>query len=155
MFTMLQSANHRPQFQSANPRLQFPVRLAFAITYCRTASNHHQLWPRRSTTNRHRSNSRVGRINKSQGQTLRNVGLYLPRPVFGHGQLYVALSRVGDPSGIKILVVDSRRQGRFDDREGVWTVNVVYPEILQKARRMLRDAQDRQRQAAPPTLGFP
>ncbi|XP_041999843.1 uncharacterized protein LOC121749330 [Salvia splendens] len=33
-------------------------------------------------------------INKSQGQSLSHVGLFLRKPVFNHGQLYVAISRV-------------------------------------------------------------
>ena len=38
-------------------------------------------------------------INKSQGQSLFTVGLYLLKPMFNHGQLYVALSRVKSKNG--------------------------------------------------------
>ena len=43
-------------------------------------------------------------INKAQGQTIPYMGLYLPNPVFAHGQLYVALTRVQSQNNIKILV---------------------------------------------------
>jgi len=46
-------------------------------------------------------------INKSQGQTLNRVRIYLPQPVFSHGQLYVALSRVTSYQNIKVLINDN------------------------------------------------
>ena len=55
-------------------RLQFPVSLAFAMT-----------------------------INKSQGQTIKVVGLNLVEPCFSHGQLYVACSRVSNPKNLFVL----------------------------------------------------
>ena len=84
-------------------RRQFPLKLAWAMT-----------------------------INKAQGQTLTKVGVYLPDPVFSHGQLYVAYSRAGSSSNIKVLVHGGDKQGRFighaDIPDGVYTDNVVWPE---------------------------
>ncbi|XP_016854588.2 uncharacterized protein LOC107983828 [Anolis carolinensis] len=54
-------------------RLQFPIRLAFAMT-----------------------------INKAQGQTLQVCGINLDTECFSHGQLYVACSRVGKPQNLYI-----------------------------------------------------
>jgi ATP-dependent DNA helicase PIF1 len=83
-------------------RRQFPVKLAFAIT-----------------------------INKAQGQSLQTTGLWLPRPVFSHGQLYVALSRSGDPSKTKIFMQQIKgKQGRFQGLEGWYTKNIVWQEVL-------------------------
>ena len=45
--------------------------------------------------------------NKAQGQTLQKVGIYLDRSLFPHGQYYVAQSRVGSASPLKILVLDA------------------------------------------------
>ncbi|XP_062228527.1 uncharacterized protein LOC133926554 [Phragmites australis] len=63
-------------------RKQFPVRLSFAMT-----------------------------INKAQGQTIPNIGIYLPEPVFSHGQLYVALSRATARANIRVLAV------QYDDKK--------------------------------------
>ena len=64
-------------------------------------------------------------INKSQGQTLNHVGVILANPVFAHGQLYVALSRVTNQYNLHLMVPDSEealRDGRIR--------NVVYPEVF-------------------------
>ncbi|XP_058783015.1 uncharacterized protein LOC131657660 [Vicia villosa] len=63
-------------------------------------------------------------INKSQGQSLDTVGLYLPRDVFTHGQIYVALSRVTTKQGINILVYDEIGMLKST------TTNVVYKEVF-------------------------
>ena len=46
-------------------------------------------------------------VNKSQGQSFKRAGVYLPKPLFTHGQLYVAASRVSDPSAIYSMVINS------------------------------------------------
>jgi len=56
-------------------RLQFPVRLAFAMT-----------------------------INKSQGQSVEHVGINLQTSVFSHGQLYMAFSRCTSLLNISVLL---------------------------------------------------
>ena len=64
-------------------------------------------------------------INKSQGQTLSAVGLYLKSPVFTHGQLYVAVSRVTSKKNLKILIKDE------DGTLGSQTRNIVFSEIFE------------------------
>ncbi|GJT93726.1 ATP-dependent DNA helicase RRM3-like protein, partial [Tanacetum coccineum] len=76
-------------------RRQFPIQVCFAMT-----------------------------INKSQGHTLSHVGLFLRRPVFSHGQLYVAVSRVKSKKGLKVLCSD--KDGNYTNS----TTNVVYKEVL-------------------------
>ena len=77
-------------------------------------------------------------INKAQGQTIPIVGVYLPEPVFSHGQLYVALSRATAKSNIKILAIkdkekvqtkNSKKRKRTESLVTT-TLNIVYKEVL-------------------------
>ncbi|XP_074277651.1 uncharacterized protein LOC141601281 [Silene latifolia] len=63
-------------------------------------------------------------INKSQGQTLTHVGIYLPKPVFSHGQLYVVASRTTSPEGIQFFIDDSTQEFKGHTR------NIVYKEVF-------------------------
>jgi ATP-dependent exoDNAse (exonuclease V) alpha subunit len=61
-------------------------------------------------------------INKSQGQSVKFVGLDLRTPAFTHGQFYVAVSRVTSVSNIKAIWEEKERVAK--------TQNVVYTEAL-------------------------
>ncbi len=84
-------------------RRQFPIRLCYAMT-----------------------------INKSQGKTIDKVGVYLPQPVFTHGQFYVAMSRCGIRTALKCYVKCIKTvQGKLISRSTrTFTRNIVYKEVL-------------------------
>ena len=85
-------------------RYTFPVKLSFAMT-----------------------------INKSQGQTFSKIGIYLPEPVFSHGQLYVAFSRTSKLSNIKVKVMDlEKQQGNIKNNTLIYTRNVVFKDLLSR-----------------------
>ena len=66
-------------------------------------------------------------INKSQGQTLERVGVYLKEPVFTHGQLYVALSRVTNVNAIRVFLDLGENALNLPTDQ---TKNIVYREVL-------------------------
>jgi hypothetical protein len=75
-------------------RRQFPLALAYAMT-----------------------------ADKSQGQSLTHVGLYLCTEFFAHGQLYTALSRAKNPTTLAYYI--------GTDGQATTTKNIVSPEVFQ------------------------
>ena len=86
-------------------RKQFPLRLAYAMTY-----------------------------NKSQSQTLSKVLLDVTSPPFSHGQLYVALSRVRDCRDIVMYLKREQLTDVRIDRHTMCLVptieNIVYQDVI-------------------------
>ena len=58
-------------------------------------------------------------VNKSHGQTIPNVGVYLPAPVFSHGQLYVAMSRAMSRTNIKILALPPNAEAQEEEAKKI------------------------------------
>ena len=63
-------------------RLQFPIKIAFALT-----------------------------INRAQGQSAKKCGILLPMNVWTHGQIYVAFSRCGNPTNMHVWAEQSQFEG--------------------------------------------
>ena len=59
------------------------------------------------------------------------MGLYWPKPVFVHGQLNVALTRVTDWRNIEYDIYMTNH-GRYENEndDNVYTKNIVYQEVL-------------------------
>ena len=64
-------------------------------------------------------------VNTSQGPSVHRVGIFCSRDFFSLGQFYMAVSRVGRSSRLRILALDeeTKKKRRF-------LSNVVYEEVL-------------------------
>ncbi|KAK9732804.1 hypothetical protein RND81_04G023600 [Saponaria officinalis] len=93
----------RPSTSNGYPfqfqRKQFPIKLSFAMT-----------------------------INKSQGQTLNRVAIYLRQPCFSPGQLYVALSRARRSTQVSVYATKNKSRMPI-----TYLKNVVSYDVLQLA----------------------
>ncbi|OWZ08951.1 Helitron helicase [Phytophthora megakarya] len=95
-------------------------------------------------------------INKTQGQSIHHVGIYLESPVFEHGQLYVALSWVTSRKAIKIAVDPST----IDENGNIHTKNIAYWDFVRNfqekdaAENIHREGEVRVRKAEYKTLKY-
>ena len=65
-----------------------------------------------------------------ENQSLRSpkIGIYLPKPIFGHGQVYDALSRATTAIGLKVII------GSQPGQPPNTTKNIVYKDFLKKIK---------------------
>ncbi|XP_074299559.1 uncharacterized protein LOC141630686 [Silene latifolia] len=77
-------------------RNQFPLKLSFAMT-----------------------------INKCQGQTLSQFVVYLPKPCFAHGQLYVALSRAQNANQVTVIAASGPEEVSLN-----FVKNILFYDVL-------------------------
>ena len=82
-------------------RLQFPIKLAFAVTF-----------------------------HRSQGQSVEHCGILLPKDIWTHGQIYVAFSRCGNPHNIHVWAEQEQFKNMNFEPTKRMVKNVVYPEVL-------------------------
>ena len=84
-------------------RMQFPLHLAYAMTF-----------------------------NKSQSQTLQKVLVDITAPPFSHGQLYVALSRVRHSDMIRLYISTDQLEPCTTSPTGLMPAitNIVYQDVL-------------------------
>ncbi len=71
-------------------------------------------------------------INKSQAQSFAMIGIFLPNPVFNHGQLYTAYSRCKDLTKVFLHIEQGSDQGQIPQSSdhNFYTRNVVFQEIF-------------------------
>ena len=82
-------------------RLQFPLKVAFALT-----------------------------INRAQGQSAKKGGILLPKNVWTHGQIYVAFSQCGNPRNIHVWAEQSQFGEYNLDPWKKYIKNVVFKEVI-------------------------
>ena len=88
-------------FPSELCRLQFPIKVAFALT-----------------------------INRAQGQSAKKCGILLPKNVWTHGQICVAFSRCGNPRNVFVWAEQSQLKDFDLDPSKRFVKNVVYREVV-------------------------
>ena len=82
-------------------RLQFPLKVAFALT-----------------------------INRAQGQSASKCGILLPKNVWTHGQIYVTFSRCGNLDNVHVWAEQELFKEYDLIEDACYVKNIVYQEVV-------------------------